>query len=637
MLQAMREGTHSQILKFILFGLLMLGVGGLVFTNFGNTLKNSGYSATDVAIAGDTPISLRKFDNTARSILRNQGMDTKMAYQLGYINQILMGEIQNALLSQNAKDLGIVINEKEVASRIKKLIEPMLDGSSTPQEALNMILATQGISERQFIESIRKEMSNNILMAAIQSGGMVISDTMLEDLYMFDHERRAIEYVKIDEESFKKEITAPTDEELKEFYQAIKEDFAKPERRTLVIAEIDPQTMTDEVEISDEELRQVYEETIVYYTLPEKRKMAQAIVNSQDVAQKIYELASKGKPLQSAVKEITGSADNYVDEQEFEKEGLIENVADLVFSTDEGSVAEPVNTPMGWHVIKVTKITPATEKPFEEVKNEIRETQMQALLADRLYELSGELDDYIAGGATMDDAIETFSLKKRTYDKVCIRGLGPDMNDLFTDNKDNQTQIIKTGFELVENEISPVIELATGGYAIVHLKEIQPKSWPELDEVKGEVSEKWISRKQKMKAIETADKLLSETEEGISLEEAAKKAGYKTETVTIERTDSSNEQLSVQARMKFFTSPKSKIVVTATEGGQIVGQVSSISFPDTESLPEEEKQNYADTLARIHSNELSEIYLNALSQKYGVKINSELLQKAYGAESEGSN
>ncbi len=630
MLQAMRSGAHSKIIKFVLFGLLVLGVGGLVLSDIGGVFRQ-GVGSTDVAKVGDEAIGLRKFDTEVRSILRRQGLDPQMAYQLGYIDQILMGEIQDILIRKSAAKLGISVSDKDVATHISRLVEPLLDENTTPQQALNRITATQGISERQFVNSVRFQLANSILKSALQAGASIIPNELTEDLYLYDHETREIDYFVIEEKDFT-DIDEPDEDALAEFYNAMKEQYAIPERRTINIAVLDADKVQSDIEIPEEELKAIYEENATYYVIPEKRKMAQAIVETQDVAQAIFEKAASGKPLQNAVRDVTGSTEHYLDVQTYEREGLIENVADIVFSLEPGNVAEPVQTPLGWHVIKVTEIEPSGQIPFAEIKEDIRKEQKQTVVADRLYDLAGEVDDLIAGGAGLEEAIKQFQLEKTTVEMIDVTGKTPEGTDALKAFSEDREYILETSFALMEEEISPVIELAGGDFAIVKAEKIQPKSWKPFEDVQEDLIKKWTKRAQKLAVMRKADRILTGLQEGASLEDIAKEEGYSIKTISLERQGEPGKIFDASARMRFFPLKEGEYTSAGTTNGQIIGQVSKINLPNLDNIGATERATYEQALQRILPNELLQAYIGSLTDRYQVKINRALLQKAYGGE-----
>ncbi len=632
MLQAMRDGAHSGIIKFVLFGLLILGVAGLVFSSIGNYFTG-GVGSSDVARVGDRSISLQSFDRNVRGILRRQGMDVDQAYRLGYIDQILVGEVQSILLNREAVDLGIKIADEHVAEKISRLVAPLIDDETKPQQALERILATQGISEQQFVNSIRQEMTNTLIRDALQSGSSFVPAFAAKDLYLFDNQTRRIKYFLIKENDFQ-DIENPGTGELKEFFETMKESYAIPERRTLSVAVIDPETISSNIAIPEEDIRQIYEENIEYYTSPEKRKMAQAIVDDRETARRIYEKAIAGKPLQTAIVDATGSSEKYFDVKAFEKDGLIENIANEVFSIGEGGISEPVQTPLGWHVVKVTEIVPPAKTPFEEVRDEIREEYMQTALADQLYELAGEVDDLIAGGASLEEAVEIYDLEVSTIEMTDLSGSGPEGQDALSEFSEDKPLIIETGFSLMEGEISPVVEFSNGSFSVIRADKIVPRSWPEFGEIREDLTKKWISRERKLRVMQAADNVLAKLEGGATLEETAKSRDAVIKTVTLARNAEPGEIFNPGARMKFFSLDQGEAGTAATENGMIIGEVAEISIPEENEITDEELDTYARTIERTMSNELLQAYIGYLTEKYEVKINRRLLDRIYKPDSE---
>ena len=92
MLTAMRDGAHSKIIKFFLFGLLIMATGGMVFMDVGGFFRN-GVGVNTIAKAGDESISSQEFDRAVQRVVSKQGMTAKQAYQFGLVEQILQQEI----------------------------------------------------------------------------------------------------------------------------------------------------------------------------------------------------------------------------------------------------------------------------------------------------------------------------------------------------------------------------------------------------------------------------------------------------------------------------------------------------------------------------------------------------------------
>ncbi len=632
MLQAMRSGAHSQIIKFVFFGLLIMGVSGLVLMDVGGYFRR-GVSSTDVAKISGESISLRQFDMNVRTILRRQGLDPQLAYQLGYVDQILLGEIQDRLLARSANDIGIKVGDDEVAGRIARLMEPILDENTTPQQALDRVLATQGVSEKQFVNSIRQEMTNAVLRGALTSGAQVVPAGLAEDLYLFDREKRIIDYIQINEKDFAN-IGNPDEETLRTFYEAVKEEYVIPERRTITLAILKPETIAGNIEIPVEDLERVYNENIELYTAPEKRKLAQVIVDQQDLARKIYEKASAGKPLKTAATEVTGSADNYLGEEVFEKEGLFKDIADIAFSLEKGTTAEPVQTPLGWHVIKVTDVIPAAVSPFDKVKDTIRKEQEQMLLSDQLFEISGEVDDLIAGGATLEDAIEKYQLTRIEISDVDASGKTSDQKNPLAEFAEGKANILETAFSEMEGDISPVQELPDGSFAIVRTDKIQPKRWTEFEKIKKELAEKWTRREQRLSVARKADELITRLQQGATMQEISRESGYELRNITIERNAEPGKIFDANVRMKLFSIDEGEFTYATTGEGQLIGRIREISFPEKSTPGEKDLELYIQTLHRIYPNELLQAYLGSLADRYKVQINRELLQRAYGGKGE---
>ena len=71
-MKTLRQGASHGVSKFLLFGLLMVAVGGLVLMDVGGFFRG-GVSNSDVARVGREKISAQSFDRTVRITLSRAG------------------------------------------------------------------------------------------------------------------------------------------------------------------------------------------------------------------------------------------------------------------------------------------------------------------------------------------------------------------------------------------------------------------------------------------------------------------------------------------------------------------------------------------------------------------------------------
>ncbi|HPF78874.1 MAG TPA: SurA N-terminal domain-containing protein, partial [Alphaproteobacteria bacterium] len=294
MLRSLRDGAKTGWLKYILLGLLLFAGGGLVLTDVGGFFRGGGVSNNLVAKGSGIKISTIQFDKNVRRILSRQGMSPQEAYDLGMIDQILNGEIRNQILTREARKLGINVDDATVKKQISKLAEPLASDEVSKGEALRQLLRSQGVSEAEFVNSIRQEMGNTLFRNALLSGATGISKEEATALYKYRNETRDFNGFILASNNVK-DITAPSEENLQKYYEANKSDFAIPEKRSVTIATLKKEMLADKVNITDEELRAVYDENIERYKKAERRKLQQAVLSTQSDAQDVFKKVTEGK------------------------------------------------------------------------------------------------------------------------------------------------------------------------------------------------------------------------------------------------------------------------------------------------------------------------------------------------------
>ncbi len=130
-----------------------------------------------------------------------------------------------------------------------------------------------------------------------------------------------------------------------------------------------------DVTVTDEEVRQVWEASQEDLRQPERMRISHICVKTKEEADKIRSEILEGKPFAEAAQEY--SIDPYTKDNGGEF-GVI-SPGDNPFQQAafelgaDNEMTEPVQTEMGWHIIRRDEYMPASVPEFDEVKDDIRE------------------------------------------------------------------------------------------------------------------------------------------------------------------------------------------------------------------------------------------------------------------------
>jgi len=300
-----------------------------------------------------------------------------------------------------------------------------------------------------------------------------------------------------------------------------------------------PEEFKNKVVISEQMLKDYYEEHLDSYLVPEKRRVSHILIRfpssqmseeeKKEAKKKIEEVQKKLKEggdfadLCKKYSEDTSTRDKGGDLGFFTEQGLASSsFIKSVFSLEKvGDVSDIVETPLGYHLIKLTEIKSAYTKPFEEVKKQIEEE----LAGEKSWDLAKREGEEIKKEITSHfTSFEEYTKKHPEVSKTTpffarddkIEGLGWDTN------------FNQTAFSLKNGEISPLLKLSSG-YCLLRLKEKKPSYIPPLKDVKEKIEKKLTEEKAEILAEKKAKEIRKEIKEGTNLSSLAREisAEYK--------------------------------------------------------------------------------------------------------------
>lgn len=618
MLIWMREGRGSKVVKYVLMSFLLAAVAGLVLMDVGGFFRTQMGSNT-VVKGGGIEIGIMEFDRTLRRALGQQGIGAQEAFQLGMVDNVLQSEIQSRLFTSKSRELGLEVSDEDVTRQIAKLAEPLATEGRTKKEALQQILRQQQISESEFVGSIRQEMGNTLLRAALMPPASLASPMMAKDLYRYDNEKRSAKIISLKNADIKGTSTA-TDEQLQKFYDANKSDFLIPETRTITMATLKSDMVKKNVKISDEQLRAEYDKNLASFTKPVRRLVEQVVAPTEEAAKAALEEMKAGKSPKDAVT------------QEYEEEGLLPEIKTPVFEAKKDAVVGPIKTDLGWHVLKVKDILAESVTPFEQMKDKLR-TELETIAAtDEMYNLGTTIEDRIAGGDKLEDLVNEYGMTTEIVGPFRQNGMDAGGKDLFKSYGPDREKLIQAAFDYENGEVAPVVETSDGQFRIVRIDQVIPDTYKPYDSVKADLSKRWIAEQQREANEALVKKVLEAVNGGKSIEDAAKENGASVQTLSgINRKETPPAPLTPVAAAQIFTTEKGKNFSSATPDGYIVAQVTGVDLPaDTVKPDEKELKDLEDLTGRSLGQDILGQFVASLSKDKKIKINQARLKELYG-------
>ncbi|WP_071674657.1 peptidylprolyl isomerase [Nioella nitratireducens] len=495
----MAERKKKKASDFIVWGLLLLLVAGL--GGFG--IGNFGGSATEVGRVGTSAITANEYSRAIQSELRAQSAQggpyqTLSALRAAGIDRaILDGLVARAALAHEAGRMGLSVGDDEVASQIRSNQSFQGPTGAFDRDTYEYALSQAGYTTDQFEETIREDVSRQILQDAIV-GGLTMPGTFAQAMVAFQTETRDFTIARVTEANLSAGLTAPTEGDLQTYYDENTQRFERPETRRITYAWITPDMIQDDMQISDEDLRALYQERISDYVQPERRLLERLVFPTQEEADAARAALDAGEADYDALIADRGLTIDDVDMGEVSARDLSDAAAELIFSDTESEILGPVESRFGPALFRINAVLDATEVPFEEAQADLR-TELAEDAARRAIDAELEtFDDLLASGATLEELAQETDMQLGTID--------------WTDGSDQGIAAYAAFGEAAAaaqvGDFPELTSLSDGGEFALRLDEVVAPTVPPLADITDEVTQAWRGSELRRRLEERANTIV---------------------------------------------------------------------------------------------------------------------------------
>lgn len=586
-----------------------------------------GDTTTVVAKVGEREITEQEFSRSfrqqfeqARQALGNR-FDLEMAREMGLVDEIVQQSIVRALFSEHAEDMNMVVTDNQIANHIRQQ-EAFHDAQGRFDRRLfEHLLARAGMSEDRYVDLLRGDLKRHYIVSAI-SGGVTVPSELAEGMYRFRNEQRVAQYVVLPVSEFS--VAEPSGSELRSFYEANTDAFMAPEYREISLIHLSRDDLLDEVQVSEEDLQREFEARRHEFGEAEQRRLEQIVFDDRESAEAAAEELRQGRDFAEVAQAHTGDAP--VDLGLNARDDMLSQLSDPVFALESGEVSEPLESRLGWHLIRVTEIQEGEEVAFEEVRDELRGELARHEAVGGLVSLANTLDDALAGGASVDEAARMLDLPLQRIDAIDAEGRDRD-GEPVEDIPEGET-FLQVAFETEAGEQSLLHETSEGDFFLLRVESVTPPQPRPFEEVREQVRHRYVQERRREAARAAAEEMAERIEAGADFSEVAEERGLDVRTSEPLRR-AGNRHASAEARavaQALFDVEPGQTVVAATGEGIVVARLENVIAAEpgeNDAALESVRRQIMQGMER----DLLDRYAHALRERHDVRINDNALNR----------
>lgn len=497
-----------------------------------------------VAVVGDEDVTTSEFrreiNGAYGSARQNDPNLTLPAFLTeDTVDRIFDRMINGHVISQYAQNSGIGAGKRLIDSEIANSPAFSNVAGDFDEQSYRAQLQAQGFAEVEFRELVARSLYAEQLLTPLTYGLKMPADiTKTYAQITLQARRGRIAAVPSTLFLDDKEVS---DKALKEFYTEKAADFTIPEQRQIQYAVFNRTQVVDQVAITETDIKAAYESRREEFEARETRTLQQVILPTEDGAKALLAAIKGGKAIDAAASNIGLAASNLGPLTKGELSSQASNaVADKVFATKQGELAEVAQSALGWHVVKVNKAETVAAKSIDDVRTELEREVREEKSRQALSDFTVALEEQIEDGASLSEIAKKENLELKKTPMITAGGISPKNREYKADPI--VRIILQDAFQLEEGGNARLKETTQGlEYVLFDVPQITASAPPPFAENKAAILQAYRFAKAADEAEKAARKIAAATKDADSLAKAMADSGLRLPPV--ENVGATREQL----------------------------------------------------------------------------------------------
>jgi peptidyl-prolyl cis-trans isomerase D len=622
----------------IFFGIMVVA---FVVWGVGDVVRQVGTTTYVAKVGGETiqPAQFQESFQRNMALMERQlppGQDVTPALRRQVAGQTLGQMVSQIAIDQEIRRLRVVVPDAALRGAVFSM--PAFQGANGEfdRAKLDAVLQANGLGEQQFLALMRQQLATQQVLSAL-TAGVTVPPPMAKSIFAFEEEKRSalMAELPVDAEA---NPPAPSDAELKNWYDNHPWAYQVPEYRRVQAAVLAPETLAKSLTVTDQELQAYYDSHKSEYVTLASRSLQVAVLHDEGKAKALAAQWHSGADWAAIQKQAQVDGGSAIELDKTSEAGVPDpDLAKAAFEAQPGSVAGPIKTALGWDVVKVTQATPGSAKSFAQVKDEIRARVLQQKASQQIYDVVNKVDDILGTGVGLTKIPSNLGVLgvEGTLDAQGNTPAGgpapipgpPELRKGLVD------AAFKTPVGQPPAQLNEVQLPGQGGsvFYAVAVQSVTPAHEKPFNEVKDQVTADWTAAARWKEAEEAAAKMLTAIQGGQSLADAATVAGVTVRpTPMVTRTGSAEGMPAPLQKVLFSLKPGQPTMVES--GDEFI-----VAVPDKTEVPkpEQDKAGFDSVVAALQRSLVTDVnagFARALRDR----LNSRVNQKVFESFASGS-
>ncbi|MDL1866383.1 peptidylprolyl isomerase [Betaproteobacteria bacterium PRO4] len=610
---------------------VVLLIAVLPFMFWGVESYRSAGDANYVAVVDGEEISRQEYDQAIRSQqenLRNMLGDKFDASLLDNPQMrlaVLENLIQEKLLRREAGKIGLTVLDSRLTAEIQN-ISFFHEDEKFSYQRYRDLLQRQGMSPAMFEAKMAGELMRQQLLEGI-TGSVVVPKSIAEKVAALSETKYEINRLTINPEQYLSQVE-PDEAAIQTYYDSHRQDFTLPERVKVEYVVLSLDELAKQEQVSDEEIRKYYDEHQDEFGQAEERRASHILLSvpadateeqktsirakAEQILEQVKQDPDKLPELAAEFSEDPGSAKVGGDLGFFARGLMVKPFEDEVFQMQPGEIHGPVETPFGFHIIKLTEVKSADVASLDDVREQIGQLLQRQKVADRFGEMSEDFSNIVyEQNDSLQPVAQMFNLPVQQSDWI-------DRNSKESSILANEhlLQAIFSENTIKDHFNTESVEVASDTFVSARVVEHRPASAQSL----GLVRDKIVELLKRQLALEMAEKegkqKLASLQSG-EMEEALEWG--ESQEISFARKNGNSEEILHALFQADVTKLPAYIGIATNKGEYDLIRINQVKR--TEAGGESPQFNLVlDQLRQAHGQEELIAYISGLRQRYDVKI-----------------